>query len=347
MEASLFFSPRRNFVAPVPVAQMPVAQEPMSVVKVAARNSESRLLSAEDFAFVAEGFRALLPMAAGLEDHLHGVIDDTLGHRGSLFRAQLVFAAARRRGLPVEKARELGVAIEYFHTASLLFDDLPAMDDARERRGFPCAHVRHGEAAAMLGALALINQGYALLWRVLATIGPRRSGRASELVNECLGLHGILNGQSRDLHFQFSARQEEDVLAVAKGKTVTLIRLTLLLPAIICGARRAEIARLERLAAAWGYAYQIADDFKDLLMDDQETGKSVRRDHLLGRPNLPVAVGREAAMERLQTCLEHGRNTLAGLKGSAELCRLQEVLEQEAVLVQSRLRAAEKGKASA
>ena len=309
---------------------------------VASGASRALLLDRPDFEFVAAGFRALLPTSFELESNLRGVIEDTLGHRGSLFRAQLVYAAARRRGLAAAKARELAVAIEYFHTASLLFDDLPAMDDARERRGFACAHVRHGEAAAMLGALALINQGYALLWRVLGGLSPRRSEKAAQLVNECLGLHGILNGQSRDLHFQKSARGEREVLAVAQGKTVTLIRLTLLLPALATGARRQEVEELEKLASAWGHAYQIADDFKDLLMEDAEIGKSVRRDDQLGRPNLPVAIGRAAAMARLEDWLRQGRASIARLGDYPELGKLQQVLEGEAAEVAARLAGSER-----
>jgi geranylgeranyl diphosphate synthase type II len=295
------------------------------------------LLEAEDFALVAAGFRSLLPTGGELEPHLLATLEETLGHPGSLFRAQLVFASARRHGLPAAVACELAVAIEYFHTASLLFDDLPAMDDARERRGFPCAHLRHGEAAAMLGALALINQGYALLWRVLATLPPASSARAAVLVNQCLGLHGILDGQARDLHFQSSARGEAEVLAVARGKTVTLIRLTLLLPALAGGASEAELGLLERLAEAWGHAYQVADDFKDLLLDGSEAGKSVRRDGQLGRPNLPAAIGRGPALRRLERWLLDGRRTVALLGGRPELSRLQEVLEREAGEVKRRL----------
>ena len=303
----------------------------------AAAADPASLLDAEDFELVAEGFRGLLPIGRELEPHLRATIEETLGHPGSLFRAQLVFASARRRGLPAEAARGLAVAIEYFHTASLLFDDLPAMDDARERRGFPCAHLRHGEAAAMLGALALINQGYALLWRALATLPPARSARVALLVNQCLGLHGILDGQARDLHFQSSARGEAEVLAAAHGKTVTLIRLTLLLPALAGGADNAEIRQLERLAKAWGHAYQVADDFKDLLMDGREAGKSVRRDRQLGRPNLPAAIGRGPALARLETWLELGRRGVARLAGQPELARLQGVLEREAGEVSRRL----------
>jgi geranylgeranyl pyrophosphate synthase len=295
------------------------------------------LLESRELAGVAAAFRAFLPTGPQVEANLRGVLDDTLNQPGSLFRAQLIFAGARRRGVSAAGAREMAVAVEYFHTASLLFDDLPAMDDARERRGFPCAHLRHGEAAAMLGALALVNEGYHLLWRALARLPAHRAARASRLANACLGLRGILDGQSRDLHFQSSARGEAEVAAVAAGKTVTLIRLTLLLPALAGGAGQAELAALERLSRAWGHAYQIADDFKDLLMDAAETGKSARRDDSLGRPNLPAAIGLAAAYERLEQRLAESRKALAELPGLPELRRLHQALEEETASIAGRL----------
>lgn len=303
----------------------------------AAVKTKALLLDPETFAELAAAFERLLPAGPAIEAHLQAVVEDTLSRPGSLFRAQLVYAGALRRGMPATAARELAVAVEYFHSASLLFDDLPAMDDARERRGHPCAHLRHGEAAAMLGALALINQGYHLLWRVFARLPAARGAAASRLVNECLGLRGILDGQARDLHFQSSARGESEVAAVAVGKTVTLIRLTLLLPAICGSAGREERALLERLAKAWGRAYQATDDFKDLLMEAAETGKSPRRDTQLGRPNLPAAIGLAAASRRLREWLSEGREVLAALPSRSELQKLQQVLESEVAEVEKRL----------
>jgi geranylgeranyl diphosphate synthase, type II len=118
---------------------------------------------------------------------------------------------------------------------------------------------------------------------------------------------------------------------------VTLIRLTLLLPALAGGASEAELVLLERLAEAWGHAYQVADDFKDLLLDGAEAGKSVRRDGQLGRPNLPAAIGRGPALRRLERWLLEGRRTVSLLGGRPELLRLQEVLEREAGEVKRRL----------
>jgi geranylgeranyl diphosphate synthase type II len=296
-----------------------------------------RALWPAEIEWLEAGFRELLPVGAQLEEHLRAVVEETLARPGSLARAQLALASARRYGMPARRAREIAVAIEYFHSASLLFDDLPAMDDARERRGAPCAHLRHGEAAAMLGALALINQGYALLWQVLGRLPRRTSMRAASLVNECLGIAGILDGQARDLHFQSSTRHEADVSAVALGKTVTLIRLTLLLPAVAAGASATDLEWLEELALAWGQAYQITDDFKDLVMDAAESGKSAGRDAALGRPSLPAAIGSGPARERLAAWLRRGREALGHLPRAGGLEPFQTRLEREAAAVATRV----------
>jgi len=75
------------------------------------------------------------------------------------------------------------------------------MDDATERRGEPCVHRTHGEAAAVLAALGLVNRAYALLWRGLADAPEERQASATAYVEQSLGVNGLLNGQSEDLHY--------------------------------------------------------------------------------------------------------------------------------------------------
>ncbi|MCP3962637.1 MAG: hypothetical protein GY719_32765 [bacterium] len=299
------------------------------------------LLNPLEHRFVLDGFRQLLPVDSGVEAHLRGVLRDVLAHPGSLIRAQLAYAILRQHGVEAFAARSTAIAIEYFHTASLIFDDMPNMDDAAERRGHACPHLVYGEAAATLGALALINQGYALLWQVIGVLGEAGRRAASELVSSCLGLGGILNGQARDLHFGGGEGGQQDVLEVAEGKTVTLIRLTLVLPAIVAGVSEADRARLDRLAAVWGIAYQILDDFKDCLMSRAETGKSSHRDHRLGRPNFPGVSGSDRAMEKLSELLAEGRDILAALSADAGrwgcLGHVQSILEAERRKVRLRM----------
>lgn len=305
--------------------------------------TNAALLPEEDQVYVAEGFSTLLPLSPAIERHLRGVVTDTLAHPGSLARAHLAFSLMRSFGFKPEVARQLGVAIEYFHTASLLLDDLPCMDNATMRRGHACAHVAHGESAAILGALSLITQAYHLLWSVLNDLPAEQRRDASDLVRECLGVDGILNGQSYDLHFSESNRTREDVLRVAQGKTVTLIRLTLLLPVAVHGSGTEMRAAFERLASAWGMAYQILDDFKDLVMSASETGKTTSRDEQLDHPNLPRVMGVSRAAGVLGEQLAESRAILTSLSrrmgGTDVLERLQSMLESESARVASRLAA--------
>jgi geranylgeranyl diphosphate synthase, type II len=113
-------------------------------------------------------FQVRLPLPQETEPHLGGALRDTLQHPGSMVRAELAYRIASSFGLSEERSEHLAIAIEYFHTASLLFDDLPSMDDALLRRGAPCAHQVYGEGAAILAALALINRAYALVWKTVA-----------------------------------------------------------------------------------------------------------------------------------------------------------------------------------
>ena len=100
-------------------------------------------------------------------------------------------------GLDATAAQDLAIALEYFHTASLIFDDLPCMDNATERRGVPCVHFAFGEAAAILTALALINRAYALdLARSLDGSSPAIQSRALAYIEQLLGVEGCSTGRA-------------------------------------------------------------------------------------------------------------------------------------------------------
>lgn len=300
------------------------------------------LLRNQEALEVRRAFASLLPLGEGLEPRLRAVVADVLEHPGSLARAQLAYGLGVRRGIEPEHALRLAIAVEYFHSASLLFDDMPSMDDATERRGRPCPHVVHGEAAATLGALGLITRAYALLWEAIGSGPAERRAAAAALVGECLGVAGILDGQSRDVHFRRDGADPETVASVAAAKTVPLVRLSMVLPALVAGEDGETLRRLERLAASWGLAYQVLDDFKDSLMGSEETGKTTGRDDGLGRPNVPALSGTGGALTRLRGLLAESRDVvdaLAARDGESwgPLASLQDFLEGEAREVEERL----------
>jgi len=290
------------------IAALPAAAAATAVPRAAA------LVDGGDLARIEGAVRELLAPAATLDPTLAAAVGETVARSGSLWRAQLAWAVARAHGAADATALAAATAVEAFHTASLLFDDLPAMDDGAERRGAPCVHLKHGEAAAMLAGLAFVHRGYARLWRALENASPERRALAALRVEACLGLDGILDGQARDVHFAAAGATAEEVLAIAEGKTVTLLRLALELPALLAGASDERLARLRRLALAWGLAYQIADDLAD--PDGPGGGDDRRR----GRPNLALVAGPAAAARELARRLDDAAAESAALV--AELPRL-------------------------
>lgn len=254
-------------------------------------------------------FMAGLKLGPETEPHLRAALKQTLARPGSLIRARLVYEMARACRLTVGTSRRLAVGIEYFHTASLLFDDLPCMDDAQERRGQPCVHRVHGDAVAMLAGLALVSRAYGLIWSELAILAPERQTAAGAYLEKCLGVDGLLNGQSYDLHFG-DALHGPSPQKIAAGKTVSLIRLALVLPALAGGAGGTEVRLLEHLADFWGLSYQILDDLKDVLLPPEQTGKTAGRDAPLHRPNLALAIGIVRSLERLEKLLDLGDRVL-------------------------------------
>lgn len=269
-----------------------------------------------DTSFLAEAFSASLPLPAAIDPNFEDALRYVLGNCGSLVRPRLVFQMATAYGLDSARAQDLAVALEYFHSASLLFDDLPCMDNALERRGAPCTHLLFGEEGAILTALALINRAYALTWRVVAGCPHATQTRALYFIENCLGVGGLLNGQSFDLHYSTLPRTLETTERIAHGKTVSLIRLTLALPAMLGGASARELQQIEWISIFWGLSYQIVDDLKDVLQSSAQSGKTADRDLMLDRPNIVAVIGVRSAIQRLTRLIDIGDRVLRRLLAS-------------------------------
>jgi geranylgeranyl diphosphate synthase, type II len=205
---------------------------------------------------------------------------------GKRVRAYLTLIAARLAGNSEKQALPLACAIEFIHTSSIIIDDLPSMDDADLRRGRSSLHLVFGEASAILVAVALLNQSYALFSRgVRADVPIHRLQRLLAEASECIGHGGMIAGQAAELALSGSPPSEE--LVPTQGlKTTALMRLMVIAGAIASGWPEAKISELANFGECLGRAYQIYDDLTDLLGDTQLTGKTVGQDMRHMRPSL-------------------------------------------------------------
>lgn len=189
---------------------------------------------------------------------------------GKRFRPLLVLAAADvyRRG-DEDTVLDCAAAVEFVHTASLIFDDLPCMDDAHLRRGRETPHRIFGEGQAVLAGLSLI----AAANRLITALPGERKGMLRkkvalvDVLNRAYSLEGLSGGQSDDLLNRKDLSLENLEFIHAK-KTGALFIACVELACILCDAPKAEAAMLCNYAKNLGLAFQIRDDLLDLESSD-------------------------------------------------------------------------------
>jgi len=257
------------------------------------------------------------PVSMQTEEKLCKCIMGAIDNPGGLFRAELAQRMAGALGLGLRQCDSIACAVEYFHIASLLLDDLPAMDDSMERRGRICPHLLYGEGTTILAALGLITRAYGLLGAAITLSPQQYQEPAHECLERCLGSRGVVNGQARDLGSPKVLDRGRYAAAVALQKTAPLIVLPLLLPAILAGADTRSLVMLRRLAVSWGLFYQGVDDLADIVAATRFSGKTAGRDQPLGRPNIARQLGIDGAGHYLDRLIGISETSVARLTAAS------------------------------
>jgi geranylgeranyl diphosphate synthase type II len=210
-------------------------------------------------------------------------------------RPLIALLAAEQVGAPPLVALDAGVAVECIHAASLVLDDLPCMDDATERRGRPANHRTYGEDTAVLAAVGLLNQAFAVLAGAEWPAATRT--RAVAILAEAVGPDGLTGGQERDLRPSPTACAD-DIERTYRLKTAVLFGAAAELGGLAAGATDETAARLRRFGLSLGLAFQAFDDLLDTHATAADLGKDVGQD--AGKPTLVSTLGSAATEARAQ-----------------------------------------------
>ena len=187
---------------------------------------------------------------------------------------------------PPDALRKVAVAVECFHKASLVHDDIE--DGDARRYGEPTAHAAHGVPAALNVGDFLIGEGY----RLLAESDFAPEVRAGMTAIAARGHRTLCLGQGEELAWARSPRPlgSQQVLQIFRQKTAPAFGVALELGAACARAEPEVFDRLRAYSDALGVAYQIRDD-----LDDFEPSAEAPDDVTALRPSLPLAVGYEQA----------------------------------------------------
>ncbi len=220
-----------------------------------------------------------------------------------------------------ESLKRLAVAVECFHKASLIHDDIE--DDDAERYGENALHVEYGVAVALNCGDLLVGEGY----RLIAESGAPADVQGRILRIASRGHRTLCLGQGAELCWMRDPKPmgSLDVLQIFRQKTAPAFEVALQIGAALAGADADLMQVLSKYSDALGIAYQIRDDLEDLVPADT-------------RPSLPLAIAHERARGDRKLMLERAwkrqepPSPLLLAELAEERCReLMESYKEEAV----------------
>ncbi len=234
---------------------------------------------------------------------------------GKRARGVLLLLAAGHGQTERPEAFAPACGIEMVHAASLIFDDLPAMDDATLRRGRPANHCEFGEATAILAGIALLNEAFAVISAEGRLDGDCRSD-LTRMLSDAIGLKGLVAGQFADLHAKAPMTVEE-IETIHARKTGALFAAAAQMGGRVAGRPSEDVEALRDFGMSIGVAFQTFDDLLDAVSSRESASKTVGHDG--EKPTLVRLKGVEAAEEAARAGMERAMAQVSELGADGQL----------------------------
>ena len=231
--------------------------------------------------------------------YLYGPLSTYTANAGKRHRPLICLLACEAVGGDASRARTSAAAIEHFHTAALIHDDI--MDSSLTRRGLPCLHVVEGEGLAINAgdlALSLVTGTVVDDDKLEPALRLRVLKELVDMTTRTIEGQALDIGWARDDRFDLSV---DDYLLMANHKTAFYSgAVPLAIGAIVGGGTEEQVAALRGFGLAAGLAFQIQDDVLNLVGKREATKKDYRSDLTEGKRTL-------AAVHALQHSLKRER----------------------------------------
>jgi geranylgeranyl diphosphate synthase, type II len=269
---------------------------------------------------VDQALPAFLPTVSPHAGPLGPALAHTL-QGGKRVRPFLVLQAAEACGLAPNVVMPTACAFELLHTATLIHDDLPCIDNADLRRGFPASHVAFGEATAVLAGDALIVAAFA----ALAAQAARPETLANRVVTvipefaRYVGAAGVIGGEAADIAGEELAPDANLLAYIHLHKTAALFVAAARAGAILAGAEAATADLLGAYAGQLGLLFQVTDDLLDATGDAEALGKPAGADAAAGKQTYPALLGLVGAQTYADDLAEKALSLAIQLPGNREV----------------------------
>ena len=248
--------------------------------------------------------------------------------KGKFLRPALVLLGASFSGKIQKEAISTAAALEIFHSATLIHDDI--VDSAYLRRNLPTVNAKWNPQVAVL-------VGDYLHDKAIGAIFDTKNERVIAAFLKTAGI--VCDGEILELKEKNNFKlKEETYFTIIERKTASLLATCLESGAVWAGLEMERVMALRQYGLYFGMAFQVVDDCLDFMGKETEFGKTLGADLQAGVLTLPlirlIALLDEAGKAEIFSMVKSGLN-------QSELGRLIRLLEEYGALDYSLAKARE------
>lgn len=229
-------------------------------------------------AVFSEYLNTHLPRINSFHPHFNEALAWILNAGGKHFRAQLILGtmlAFSKKNKINKSALKCALGVEFFHTYSLIHDDLPAMDNAAFRRGVQTLHLKYDQTTAILVGDGLNTQAFYELSKIKKA---KLSYKLIKILAYNGGLNGMVIGQAIDCYFENKKLDLVKLKFLHLRKTACLIAGCMQMGAVLAKQNKKTQKSVYDLGLKLGLAFQIHDDIIDASASQSIAKKPVKND---------------------------------------------------------------------
>lgn len=252
----------------------------------------------------------LIPRVKAPENQLYDAMRYGTLEGGKRLRPLLLLKSAEIFKVDESCALMAAAAIECMHSYSLIHDDLPAMDDAKLRRGRPSLHMEYDEATAILAGDALQALAFEIMTNESTHPDPRVRIRLVEGLAKAAGSRGMCGGQMLDMLGENEEFDLGTITRLQRMKTGAMITFSCEAGAILGKATPMQQMALRNYANDLGLAFQIIDDLLDYEGVKQDLGKEVGKDQKANKSTFVKAMGAKETRQKAEMLIDQAKKHL-------------------------------------
>lgn len=245
--------------------------------------------------------------------------------RPILFFATYEMLIGRKNINRLERLLPAACALEMIHTASLIHDDLPSIDNSSERRGQPSCHEKFGTATAILAGDALITKAMEVLTDIKSN---KIALQCLTILTRAMSTRGMIGGQVVDI---ISAKKKININTlryIHMRKTGSLLQAATEMACSFGNVEENTTITLNNYALNLGLAYQIVDDILDEVGSFEVLGKEPGEDIRNSKSTYPALIGLEKSKKTAEKMLRDSYNLVKNMQNNDVLLEFVAMIKE-------------------